>query len=101
MRSMVPATHMGRHEIKVETKIHATPIRVYQILADAAKTANWLPNVTNVKVTNKKSGVGATRTVAMRMGNTDLMSHQRVVTAEPGKRYAWVHDQDFVDKEKF
>ena len=101
MRSMVPATHMGRHEIRVETKVHATPIRVYQILSDAEKTVRWLPNVSDVKVTNKKTGVGAKRTVAMRMGNTELVSHQRVVSAEPGKRYAWVHDQDFVDREKF
>lgn len=92
---------MGRHEIEVEVKVDATPLRVYGILCDPSKTVLWLPNVSDVSVTNKKTGVGGTRIVSMRMGNTELMSHQRVVTAEPGKRFAWVHDQDFVDNEAF
>lgn len=82
-------------------RVAAPPKTVYEILADPAKTVRWLPNVTDVNVTNSKKGIGATRTVAIRMGNTDLVSHQRVVVAEPGKRFAWVHDQDFVDKERF
>ena len=92
---------MGRQEIEVDVKVAAKPGRVYEILSDPKKTGHWLPNVTKVKTTNTKKGVGATRTVAMRMGNTNLLSHQRVVAAEPGKRFAWIHDQDFVDKEQF
>lgn len=82
-------------------RVAAPAKTVYDILADPAKTVRWLPNVTDVKVTNAKKGLGATRTVAIRMGNSDLVSHQRVVIADPGKRFAWVHDQDFVDKERF
>lgn len=92
---------MGRHEIRVELLVAATPKKVYDILADPSKTVKWLPNVTSVKVTNAKKGVGGTRTASIRMGNTELMSHQRVVTAEPGKKFAWVHDQDFIDDERF
>lgn len=92
---------MGRHEIRVEADIAASPKNVYEILTDPAATAKWLPNVLRIKPTNTKKGVGATRAVAIRMGNTDLLSHQRVVVAKPGKKFAWVHDQDFVDDEKF
>ena len=92
---------MGTHEIHAEMVVSAAPKKVYEILADPTKTVKWLPNVTEVTLTNTKKGVGATRIVAIRMGNTDLTSHQRVVTAEPGKEFAWVHDQDFVDEEKF
>ncbi|HEX9815407.1 MAG TPA: SRPBCC family protein [Candidatus Thermoplasmatota archaeon] len=92
---------MGRHEIRVEMRVSAPARTIYDILADSGKTVRWLPNVTDVKVTNAKKGIGATRTVSMRMGNTDLMSNQRVVVAEPGKRFAWVHDLDFVDQERF
>jgi uncharacterized protein YndB with AHSA1/START domain len=92
---------MARQEIRAEERINAAPNRVYSILSDPTKTALWLPHVLTVLPTNRKSGVGATRTVTLRVGNTRVESHQRIVVAEKGKAFGWIHDADFLDDERF
>lgn len=92
---------MSRHEISVETKIEAPPTKVFRILSDPGRVPQWMPNASAAEPTNDKKGVGATRHVQLQVQRTVLESYQRIVEAEEGKRFAWVHERDLIDGKPF
>jgi len=92
---------MASHEITADTIIDATAARVFEIVSDPRRVQDWMPNVHDVKPLGAKKGVGAERSIHLRIGNMAILSHQKVTEHEPGKRFAWVHTQDTIDGKPF
>lgn len=92
---------MSRHEVDAEIIVRAKPHRVFHVLTDTARIAEWMPNVTAARHNGAKRGVGAERTVELRLHNHAITSVQRITAHEVGIRFAWEHIEDTVDGKPF
>jgi hypothetical protein len=78
---------------RVATFMHASPDRVWQLLADWEGSAAWMVDATSVAVLGEqREGVGTQVRAITRIAGISLTDVMTVTAWEPGRRLAVFHD---------
>lgn len=73
-------------DFSISVDIKATPERVWQVMTDGERWAEWTPSVTSVEILDKPLRVGSRATIRQ----PELPPAKFKVTAlEPGKSFTW------------
>lgn len=77
--------------VSVETTIKADPERVYELLADLDAMASFGTEFQSGRWSSGRPGtVGSTFVGRQRLGDSEWETTSTVLTADPGKEFAWV-----------
>jgi uncharacterized protein YndB with AHSA1/START domain len=86
---------LGQEQIDTSIVIEAPPEAVWDVLADSARLADWVPAVEVVLACSTGGeAVGATRTCAARLGRRSGTMVERCVEFIPKTRIAYVVDDE-------